>query len=148
MFDGCQNSKRLRACFELTLAPSFPGAPSVPFAPLSPCGREIAQLYACGVTEAIMLYDAMTLQQLPKSSVTHPVSLGSWDATSSSLSGHTLQTRGPLSSWSTWWSNGSLVFKKREERRKRCQSSNVIMHHVHVHLDYGTKGWVKWTAPR
>lgn len=101
MFDGCQNSRRLRACFELTLAPSFPGAPSGPFAPLSPCGREIARSYACGVTEAIMLYDAMTLQQLLKSRVTHPVSLGSWDAASSSLSGHTLQTRGPLSSWST-----------------------------------------------
>lgn len=32
--------EEIKDIFELTLAPSFPGAPSVPFPPLSPCGQK------------------------------------------------------------------------------------------------------------
>lgn len=48
------------AGFELTLDPSFPGAPSGPFAPWSPCRSEMT--IQPPVTEAIVLSDAMTLK--------------------------------------------------------------------------------------
>lgn len=34
---GNASEEEIQTCFELTLAPSFPGAPSGPFCPLSPC---------------------------------------------------------------------------------------------------------------
>lgn len=138
MFGDQSRRSRLKVWFELTLAPSFPGAPSGPFAPLSPCVRKMTDCnHACAVSlkpgrlmmhwHSSNFWSQLWLTLSPLAPGMPPVPLspgmpcrpgGPWDPGAPA---------GPMAPW---------IIKKWKKDKKRCHFSNIIMHYTHVQPDY------------